>query len=597
MTGEVSGSYLAQTLSSRLGYPVRNGEAFYSPGCSTSADCVFPGAVIPQRAWATPSTRLLQYIPTPNLGVNQFSSGAAKLNLQDDKGSVRFDAANTRRGAFFFYYNFDQYDLGNPLPSGFGGATVPGFDALSNGRSQLAVLNHTLSLRASAVNEFRLSYMRIRNQLGTPQGGVGVSLASQGFSTGLQGIQPGYPQYEGVANLIFNNFTIGTNPFELFQVNNTYALSDTFSKVVGGHTLSMGGQLTRLFVKELPDLVANGQFTFAGAGPQSTGNGFADFLLGLPDQYSQQSSPAFYEQSAIGGVFLQDRWKVRPNLTLNLGVRWDYIRPWAEQHNQATTLVLDEDSQTFPGAPAGYVVPGDPGIPSTMAPTPLNNFSPRIGLAWSPNFSAGLLGLLSGGPGKTSIRAAFGRYFTSIEGLTVAYPTGNPPYGLTYNTSEPPLFESPFVGALTGTQYLQQFPVHVPSYDVSPAQPANIDWSRYTPISGAISYFHRNRTPYSMNFHFTVERQLYASTVLSVGYTGTLGRHLLTVVGANPGIPGLCLSLSHQQDVLPGTPTCGPFLEDQVFTRADGSVVNGTRAPFPNTIGSDGYFANMRNSN
>jgi Carboxypeptidase regulatory-like domain len=597
LSGSVNGNYLAQTLSSRLGYPVSSGEPFYTAGCSSTAACVFPNAIIPQRAWSLPSTRLLPYIPTPNIGSDEFSSGSAKLRLGDDKGSMRIDANTAHRGNFSLYYDADGYTLNNPLPSGFGGATVPGFNALSNGRSQLAVFAHTWTLGASAVNEFRMSYMRIANQLGVPQGGVGVSLASQGFSTGPEGIQPGYAAYEGVANLIFNNFTIGTNPFELVQTNNTYDLNDAFSKVIGNHTINFGGQFTEFRVKENPDLVANGQFTFAGSGSQSTGNGFADFLLGLPDQYSQQSSPAFHEKSTLGGLFIEDSWNARPNLTINYGLRWDYVRPWSEERNQATTLILGENSQTFPGAPTGYVVPGDPGVPSTIAPTPLNDFSPRIGIAYSPSPSNGWLGWLTGGPGKTSIRAGFGRYFTSIEGLTIAYPTGNPPYGLTYNSSEPPVFSQPFVGALTGTQYVQQFPVHTPPYGVSPKDPAYLDWSRYTPINGAISYFHENRTPYSMNFHFTVERQLGSSTLISAGYVGTLGRHLLTVVGANPGVPSTCLSLSQPQDVAPGTPTCGPFLENQVFTRANGTIVNGTRAPFPNTIGSDGYFVNMGNSN
>jgi hypothetical protein len=122
---------------------------------------------------------------------------------------------------------------------------------------------------------------------------------------------------------------------------------------------------------------------------------------------------------------------------------------------------------TFPGAPLGYLVPGDhlpngQAIPAGIAPTPKDNFSPRIGLAYSPNWSDGFLNKLTGGPGKTSIHFGAGRFFTSPEGLTVAYPTGNPPYGLTYTSPEPPLMSTPFVGALTGTQYIQQFPVKVP---------------------------------------------------------------------------------------------------------------------------------------
>jgi hypothetical protein len=597
LTGQVNGSYLAQTLTNRLGYGVTDGEPFYTPDCGSTSQCVFPGAVIPRRAFSVPATRLLQYIPTPNVGTDIFSSGSEKNRLNDGKGSIRLDFNSEKHGTFSVYYFADQYNQNNPYPSGFGGATLPGFNALSNGLTQLAVLSHTISFGPTAVNEARISFTRLNNTLGTPQGGVGVSLADQGFSTGPTGIQPGFPKYEGVETLYFNTFTIGTNPFSLAQVNNTYEASDSFSKVRGNHTLKFGGQYTKFKVKQLPDLVANGSFSFFGSGAQSTGNGFADFLLGLPDNYSQQSSPAFYELSVNAGIFAQDSWRIRPDLTLNYGIRWDYIRPWSEEHNQISTLIYGENSVQFPGAPTGYVMPGDPGVPSTIAPTPLNDFSPRFGLAYAPGWSSGLLSKLTGGPGKTSIRVGAGRFFTAIEGLTVAYPTGNPPYGLTYLSPEPPQFANPFAGVLTGTQYPQQFPVNVPPYNVSASNPSVVNWSQYEPINGAISYFYKNRTPYAMTGNLTIERQLASIYLLTASYVGSLGRHLLTSLGANPGVPSLCLSLSQPQDVAPGTPTCGPFGENGVYTRANGTIVNGTRAPFSNTIGSDGYFANMGNSN
>jgi len=596
-TGQVNGSYLAQTLTNRLGYGVSDGEPYYTPNCTSASQCAFPNAIIPQRAFSLPATHLLQYIPAPNAGSDIFSSGAAKNRLNDDKASMRIDINSDKRGALSAYYFADAYHQDNPYPSGFGGATVPGFNALSNGLTQLAVLSHTISFGPATVNEARISFTRLNNQLGTPQGGVGVSLADQGFSTGPNGIQAGFPKYVGVETLYFNSFTVGTNPFSLGQVNNTYEASDSFSKVRGNHTLKFGGQYTRFKVKQLPDLVANGTFSFFGSGAQSTGNGFADFLLGLPDNYSQQSSPAFYELSANAGIFAQDSWRIRSNLTLNFGVRWDYIRPWSEEHNQISTLIYGENSVQFPGAPAGYVLPGDPGVASTIAPTPLNDFSPRFGLAYSPDWSKGFLSKLTGGPGKTSIRVGTGRFFTAIEGLTVAYPTGNPPYGLTYVSPEPPQFARPFVGALTGTQYTQQFPVNVPPYNVSASNPFAADWSRYVPINGAISYFYKNRTPYAMTGNFTIERQIGSNYLATASYVGSLGRHLLTSLGANPGVPSLCLGLSQPQDVAPGTPVCGPFGENGVYTRANGTMVNGTRAPFSNAIGSDGYFANMGNSN
>jgi hypothetical protein len=104
---------------------------------------------------------------------------------------------------------------------------------LSNGLTQLIILSHTISFGPTTVNEARVSFTRLNNQLGTPQGGAGVGLADQGFTKGATGIQPGFPKYEGVETLYFNTFTIGTNPFSLGQVNNTYEASNSFSKVRG----------------------------------------------------------------------------------------------------------------------------------------------------------------------------------------------------------------------------------------------------------------------------------------------------------------------------------------------------------------------------
>ena len=598
-TGTVNGPYLAQTLSSLLGRPVTQGEPYSS---------VFPGNVIPQSAFSIPATKLLQFIPSANLGANGFESTSEALTLHDEKAAGRIDWNTDRSGNFSFYYFFDKYNLDNPYPSGFGGATVPNpnggaFNATSNGVDQLFVISNTKTFGSTLVNEARLSATRLNNNLGVPQGGVGTTLAQQGITSGGQGIVQGAPKFAGVETLYFNSFTAGTEPFFVAQINDTFDVSDTVSKVRANHTMKFGFEYIWYKVKQNPDLVANGTFSFFGSGNQSTGNGFADFLLGLPDFYSQQSSPAFYESSANGGIFVQDSWRIRPNVTVNYGLRWDYITPWAEKHHQTTTFVQGVESTTFPGAPLGYLVPGDPlpdgsHVPAAIAPTPLDNFSPRIGIAYSPNYSSGWLNKLTGGPGKTSIRAGAGRFFTAVEGLTIAYPTGNPPYGLTYTSPEAPVMASPFIGALTGTNFIQQFPVNVPGYNVSATNPdPNVDWSRYTPISGAGSVYPHNRTPYTMSANLTVERQLGSNTVLTIGFIGSLSRHLLAVHSVSPGSPALCLSLSQPQDVLPGTPTCGPFGENTVYTRADGTIVTGTRAPFPNTIGTDAVYQNMGNAN
>ncbi len=606
LTGKVNGPYLARTLSSRLGYPVAVGEPFYTSGCVLSAECVFPNALIPQQAFSSPATHMLQFIPSPNIGANTFSSGSQNLTIDDNKGSGRIDLNANRYGNTSFYYFLDKFNVNNPYPSGLGGATVPGpngaFNAISLGSDQTMTLNNVKTFGSSIVNEARIGYTRLNNHIGIPRGGVGTTLVQQGISNGQYGVKQGYPLQAGVEMLYFNTFAVGTNPFSLIQVSNTYDLGDTVSKISGAHTIKVGGRYIGYRVLQNPNLVANGTFSFFGAGEQTTGNGFADFLLGLPDYYSQQSSPPFHEGATDADLFAQDSWRVRPNLTVNYGLRWDLVTPWSEKNHMITTFVQGVQSQTFPGAPLGYLVPGDvlPNghrIPAGIAPTPLDNYSPRFGLAYSPAWSSGSLAKITGGPGKTSIRLGAGRFFSSPSGLTVAYPTGNPPYGLTYTSTEPPVMAQPFIGALTGTKYPQQFPVKVPPPGVSPSNPDNnVDWSLYTPIGGAGSVWYKNKTSYTMQGTLAVERQIGQTMAVTATYVGSLGRHLLTVRGANPGVPSTCLSLSQPQDVAPGTQTCGPFGENNVYVRANGAVVNGTRSPFPNTVSSDAYYDNMGNS-
>src|SRR3984893_865190 len=161
LPGTVNGDFLAQTLSKALGYPVHTKEPFYAPGC-TQSTCVFPGAIIPQSAFAVPATKLLQYIPSPNIGPNTFESSGQALTIHDEKASGRIDWNTAKSGDFSFYYFYDTYNLDNPYPSGFGGATVPNpnggsFDGVSNGIDQLFVVSNTKTFGSTFVNEARFS--------------------------------------------------------------------------------------------------------------------------------------------------------------------------------------------------------------------------------------------------------------------------------------------------------------------------------------------------------------------------------------------------------------------------------------------------------
>ena len=582
LTGTVNGQYWANLLSDKLGYTVNPGEPYYTASCVTSAECVFPGAQIPQHAWSAPAKALLPYIPAPNRGGDVFSTSAYNETLRDDKGAIRIDGA-TRWGALSGYYFADDYGLNNPYPTAQGGANVPGFNALSMGRAQLATVSLTSTFGPTAVNELRLGYMRTANNVGQPMGGVGPTLVSQGFvdSSGQPSIAALEPRIEGIENVAFNDFTIGVDTTGVVQANNTYQWSDNFSKVVGKHTLKFGAGIHLDQVNINPNADYNGSFLFQGT---ETGSDFADFLLGIASSYVQADSRAFYLRNRYAGLFAQDTWHLHPKLTLNYGLRWDLLPPWSEKYNQMQTLVPGEQSVVYPGAPVGLVFPGDPGVPNTLAPASHTNFAPRVGLAYSPD-------------AKTGIRASYGVFYTAFEGLSAGIMSANPPYGYSYDSAAPPLFGTPFVTASSGQNMGQPFPVPIPAFGASAANPnSSLDWSQYLPITGVPSFFHRNVTPYSESYTIAVEREVAGNTILSASYAGTQAHRLLVLISANPGDAALCLALSQPQDVMPGTPTCGPFGESGTYTTPSGQTVQGTRGPFSAQFAAVTYQKTIGNS-
>jgi hypothetical protein len=609
----VSGPNIANQLSSKLGQTVTSGEPYYFSGptqqnptggpCVSNnpvGGCVFPNATVPTRAWVAPGTNLLQYIPKPNNSNGTFSTSAFNQTLRDDKGSYRLDA-NTHWGLLSAYYFLDDWAQNNPYPVAQGGANVPGFNALYSGRAQLLSLGDTKTMGTTAVNELRFSYLRDANDLGKPEGGVGVSLASQGFTVGpgTPGIVPLSPKTEGVESVGFNSFTFGTNTNELKQFNNTYQLLDNFSKVLGTHTIKAGGEFHYDQVNVNAVAQFNGSFLFFGT---ETGLDFADFLLGVPSQYNQSQLQPFYGRNNYVGLYAQDSWRLKPNLTLNYGLRWDRIEPWYEKYNQIATFEAGKQSVVFPGAPAGILYPTDPGVPRTLAPPGNRDFAPRIGLAYSPNASGdGLFAKILGGPGKTSVRASFGMFYTAIEALTLGVMSANAPYGTTYTSPAPPLFATPFITASSGQNLGQVFPVTLAPLNSSAKHPdPNVDWSQFEPITGLPNYLTSNRIPYTEEYMLSLQRGFGTNTVLSVNYVGTQAHRLLVLEEANPGDPALCLFLSNPANLAPTNPPqtpCGPFGEDTTYTSSTGQVFHGTRGPLGSNFGSNANQATIGNSN
>ena len=583
------GSYWAQVLSTRLGYAVApqvgQDEPYSFVGCNSTdpvTGCVFPVnpagmAVIPQTAWSAPSKAILPYIPAPTVpGVptNNYSNNSGRNITNDDKIGERVDFNNQKTGNWSWYYHFDRSNVQAALlPSSQGGfASVPGFPTVSPSRAQEFVMSNTKTLGTTAVNEARFSLFRTSLHLNNPAGSF-ASLSDLGFITGANtlGIVPlaGYPQYVpqiSFPNIGNNGFNIGVPTLNTFQPNTTYMVSDVFSKNQGKHTWKFGGEFRYLQVNERNFANPNGGFTFDGT---VTGADFADYLLGAPSTtnapYTQAAEQFLDSRTRYGGAFAQDSWKVKSNLTLNLGLRWEVSMPWYDTQGKIQTFVPGLQSTTFPLSPTGLVFPGDPGIPKTLAHTTYNNFGPRLGLAYSPGFSDGVLGKIFGGPGKSSIRASYGLYYTSVEDLNLFYEVADAPFGLYWTSPVSVMFDEPFRVRVTGASLNQRFPFTAPV----PGAPSNktLDFSVYEPFNFFPGYDIHNKLPYAEHFNLSIQRELSKSTVLTLAYVGTEGHRLITQKDANPGSAALCQQLTAQGafDVTAQGPGCGPGNENDVF--------------------------------
>ena len=592
--GVVNGPYFASLLSQRLGYSVGDQEPYYTAGCTSSSQCVFPNAVIPKSAWSPVAVNMLSLglIPQPNAPNNFYETSSYAQTLRDDKGGVRIDQ-NSQFGNLFGYYFADDYLLNSPYPNG--GATVPAasfaYSGVTAGRAQLINLGDTKSFGAYAVNEFRFSYVRNTLALATPTGGIGsnYSLSKLGFVTpwagATGGISPIQPTLEGVPYITFNNFSVGVPQVSTRQYNNSFQWLDNFSKVIGRHSLKFGGQFHYDQINERNLAAENGQYGFSGS---ETGVDFADFLIGAPDSLTQASPQILDSRTKYYGLFAQDSWRVTSNLVFNYGLRWEASMPWYDTQNKTETIIPGKQSVKFPGAPLGYVVAGDPGVPRTLGPTQWHNFSPRLGLAYSPSASSGILGKLFGGPGRSSIRVGAGLYYTSVEDLSQFLEVGDPPYGLYYGSANPPLLEAPYLTRSTGSSVGQRFPFPYPSTNVSPSNPdPTFPWAQVEPLSYDWSFNSRNKLPYSEHYELSIQRQVGSNTVLTASYVGNQAHRLVAAVEANPANQALCLFLSDPNNLAPNSAgPCGPFSETPPFqvTVVNGQSI-GTTTPWITTSG------------
>lgn len=548
---------------------------------------VFANGQIPTPCMDQTAVALMKlYVPLPNQPGNLYQSVPNQI-VNGDQGSVKFDYRLTNNQNLNVYYYVND-SLTNQAFSFFqaAGANVPGFGAQMPTTVQQLNIAHIWTISNSLVNEARFTYMR-ENQIGFQapartnlvQNSCGSLVpASQCFSdpnNPSAGITPGLGKnYEGVPFIVVpGSFSLGNN-FEgqLPQTGNSYVWTDNISKQLGAHALKFGADIRYMQFNQTLYYNVNGYYQYNSSDPNSPGlladaangiyNYLPDYLLGLPYSYSQGSAQTEHVRNNAYYFFGQDSWRIKSNVTLNYGLRWELDTPLADvlghvqtyRPGQATTQYPCQLTPNSPAAqyygstdcsatgpanalnPLGLVVPGDKGVPPGMTSTYYNAWAPRIGLAWSPSASKGWLHKITGDPGTFTIKGGFGVFYNPIEQLVLEQFGAEPPFGgssTIYNTN----FNTPFVDQ-TGTQYPNPF-----NGIISPKPGSPIDWSTYRPILLYGDMQPHLRTQYSEQYNLTIQRALGKDMMMQVGFVGSQGHRLLVSHDINYGNAQSCLDL------------------------------------------------------
>ncbi len=577
--------FVADTLNGRPGCSAAiNVLGGVTPVAGAAWSDIFPTSQIPAACQDPVAVDLLRFIPKANVGTNQNQSVPVGSDYEN-QFTMRFDHKINDHQNFTAYYYFTDVNQFQPY-NNFeeAGANVPGFGNFNNSRYQQWNLSHTWTASTSLVNEARFTYMR-EGQLGflQPQstGAVTSSCttpAAQPFCfTGTSdssaitgsfgtnpslGITPGLPAtHTGVPFIgISGGANIGNNwEGVLPQVGNSFQWSDDVTWVKGNHTFKFGVEARRARFDQTYYFNVNGEHTFQNTGPNAIvpadGDNYAGYLLGLSDVYVQGSAQREAVRSTAVYPFAQDSWKIRPNLTLNYGLRWEFNPPPTDISGHVETFRPGQNSTVYPcspsltqdfpaNCPTGLLVPGDKGVPAGMTSTYYSAFAPRVGLAFSP-----------GSSGKTSIRAGWGLFYNPIEQLVLAQFGAEPPFGGSSSFSNI-FFNTPFVPQSGGSVNPNPF-----GGFITPTRGQPVDLSNFRPILLYGEFQPHLKTQYSAQYNFTVQRELANNLLLQVGYVGSQGHRLLAGRDINPSIPQTCLDIN----AVLGDGTCGPTTEDSQF--------------------------------
>ena len=329
---------------------------------------------------------------------------------------------------------------------------------------------------------------------------------------------------------VTNGFTLASNN-ETPSTYNTmdFEFAEDMSLVRGPHQIGFGADFIRSYLNGTSGLNASGPFTFNGQVTSgSSGVGLADFLLGKPSALTQATTTLAYDRMNYFGLYVQDTWKLTPRFTVNYGVRWDPYLPLSTKygwtpHFDPSLFPQNTHSTVFVNAPSGLQFPGDSGYPGRgVAEQRWDNLAPRVSVAWDVQ-----------GDGKTSVRAAYGRFFDLPAMNNYVGFGSTPPIGNTTTVNFPSSFANPWTGIPGGNPYPLAVSANSPF----------INFGTYE------NFLLNPKTTYSQQWNVSIQRQLGQNWLLAANYVGTAIVHLWGGNQANPGvyIPGSCDQQCHHQ--------------------------------------------------
>ncbi|MCI0621858.1 MAG: TonB-dependent receptor [Acidobacteria bacterium] len=463
---------------------------------------IYDGFLVPSGSGAAPGQLGNVSISEPlQFNDNQFNSNADLLLSNDHKVLLRY-----------FWASGETSD-----PIGGQGAGSFGSGETNPVRNHLAVVSHTWTINPNLLNEARIGFNRIIGGRVAPDpasvSGVGMNRFNSSVFDGLPLL------FTFDLDPAFGGIT--TNADQA-SVNNTYTVGNTLAYTRGSHSFRGGFEYRRYQINLFNNFASRGFLAF---------NTFTDFLQGSilwSFVGTGQTDRGFRARDV--SVFFQDDWKIHRRLTLNLGVRWDYLGPSVDVRDRLGNFDPSRlDSVTRanagPGLLNGFILPesanfgaiqGTPGVDrSTLLNNDHNNYAPRVGLAWDVF-----------GDGKTSVRSGYGLYYVRISNQML----------LQLITSAPFFQLSSLLPAPSTLTLSDPFPSGLPipaDFPIFPTPPS------FTGFTGAgtptfagnllsLNPFERGiRTPYAQHWNLMVQRDLPWSFNLEVGYLGTSGVKLL----------------------------------------------------------------------